>query len=555
MSKRIYSLKITTLALLLIALCSNIKAAKLSEGFESPSASSTTNNGASITYPSGIWWTNGITKPTNATPNDRSNGLYSMRMRGLAGPLNTLGMKFDKAGAGVLSFVYGSYSNHRGGKLWLEKSTTGADPAPTVTAGWEKVGDTITVGSWLGTHGVASYNINYSGNIRFRIVMKVTSDANTQVNIDDIEVTDYGVDQAATPQFSTVTSVCSAPQSVSLTSSTPGAAIYYTTDGSTPTTASALYSTPLQISATTTLKAIAAVAGKEDSRVNASALYFPIEVSTLSALQALIPTATTSATGSVYYKYTGEAIVTQSYKGTYYVVHLQDATGGFMVYDNLKNLTQTYAVGDKVTGFVGLLTNYYSLPEIYPYADFTKLSSGNTVTPKEITLSQLADNLLCLVKIKDLNFAEANGTIAFNPNTPYTISDATKAADAAAYVFKSPTGMTIDYQSKIIPAKSDVVCLVSRYTTKYELFSRNLQDITALVSAVKSTIAPTIPRIYSESSAIMLESAVTTDVSVYSTTGTEVISTTVTAGKSRIPMTKGLYVVKAGDTVAKVLVK
>jgi hypothetical protein len=46
-------------------------------------------------------------------------------------------------------------------------------------------------------------------------------------------------------------------QTVTLSDSTPGAVIYYTTNGTAPTTSSAVYSAPLQIGATTTIEAFA----------------------------------------------------------------------------------------------------------------------------------------------------------------------------------------------------------------------------------------------------------------------------------------------------------
>lgn len=54
---------------------------------------------------------------------------------------------------------------------------------------------------------------------------------------------------------------------VTIGSSTEGAAVYYTTNGSVPTTASTLYSTPVNITSTTTFKAIAVKSGLDNSVV------------------------------------------------------------------------------------------------------------------------------------------------------------------------------------------------------------------------------------------------------------------------------------------------
>lgn len=71
----------------------------------------------------------------------------------------------------------------------------------------------------------------------------------------------------ATPTFSPAPGTYASPLSVTLSDATPSAAIYYTTDGSTPTTSSTLYSAPIAVSVTTTIKAIAAASGLANSVV------------------------------------------------------------------------------------------------------------------------------------------------------------------------------------------------------------------------------------------------------------------------------------------------
>jgi Fn3 associated len=61
---------------------------------------------------------------------------------------------------------------------------------------------------------------------------------------------------------------------VSLSCVTDDATIYYTTDGSTPTTASAIYSTPFTVSDPTTVKAMAVASGYADSGVSTGSFAF-----------------------------------------------------------------------------------------------------------------------------------------------------------------------------------------------------------------------------------------------------------------------------------------
>lgn len=64
--------------------------------------------------------------------------------------------------------------------------------------------------------------------------------------------------QAPAPTFSPVPSTYANAQSVTINDSLSGATIYYTTNGTTPTTSSAVYSGPITVSATETIEAIAA---------------------------------------------------------------------------------------------------------------------------------------------------------------------------------------------------------------------------------------------------------------------------------------------------------
>jgi hypothetical protein len=77
---------------------------------------------------------------------------------------------------------------------------------------------------------------------------------------------------AATPTFSPVAGTYSSTQSVTISDTTAGATIYYTTDGSTPTTSSTKYTGAISVAATTTIRAIASATGFSNSAV-ASATY------------------------------------------------------------------------------------------------------------------------------------------------------------------------------------------------------------------------------------------------------------------------------------------
>ncbi len=124
----------------------------------------------------------------------------------------------------------------------------------------------------------------------------------------------------ATPSFSPPAGTYSSPQMVTISDATAGATIYYTTDGSTPTTASTVFTGPIAVSSTETIKAIAAAPGFSNSAVAtatytiappaATPTFSPVAGTYTSAQTVTISDATTGAT--IYYTTDGTTPTTAS---------------------------------------------------------------------------------------------------------------------------------------------------------------------------------------------------------------------------------------------------
>lgn len=82
----------------------------------------------------------------------------------------------------------------------------------------------------------------------------------------------YSLPVTAPPAFSLAAGTYTTAQTVTLTDSTPGAAIYYTTNGTSPTISSTFYTGAIPVSTTETIEAIAVAPGKVSSTI-ASAAY------------------------------------------------------------------------------------------------------------------------------------------------------------------------------------------------------------------------------------------------------------------------------------------
>ena len=107
-----------------------------------------------------------------------------------------------------------------------------------------------------------------------QVVQTATATASasgTYVNV-TVALVASGLPPAATPVFSPAGGNFLSSQSVSISDATSGAAIYYTTDGTTPSTNSPTYGGAITVSATETLEAIATAAGYAPSAVGSQYL-------------------------------------------------------------------------------------------------------------------------------------------------------------------------------------------------------------------------------------------------------------------------------------------
>jgi hypothetical protein len=495
-------------------------------------------------YSTGIWNVCGVTKTNPPKEEDRLNGLNSIRLWGRTAGSTSLNMKFNKSGAGVVSINYGSYGNHTGGKFKLQQSINDG-------TNWTDLGTEITVPAWNGTFLTYSAVVNYNGNIRFRIEMTATTGTNDKINVDNFMATDFGTEQVAMPTSSSPTGIYETAQTVTISSATSGATIYYTTDGTAPTTLSTVYSTlsPLNITTTTKIRAIAVAAGKVDSREEVVLISFPELVDNLAALYTKMAATGTNLT---YFKYTGDATVTASYTATYKTLFIQDNSAGILLSDTYRNTTLTNNVGDKITGIYAQVNRVNDSPQLYPYNDFTVISIGNIITPPVVTLADVPNRTNQLVQINDLYFDEANGTKTFGPNTPYIIHDASMATTTTT--FRTPSGMpNPDYNATIIPAKRNIICLIAKNNptaTTHYLFARNAADLNVTLSTIKDL---TLNSFSISNNKIYFETTTVEKVSVFSVNGQLITTVNSTVGRNSIALNNGIYIIKIGEKAVKVV--
>lgn len=172
------------LSLLFIGL-TTIANAQFTETFDNPVKGSYADGAASLD--SGNWYFAESLIGNLAA--DQKFGSHAVRM-GSALPSfgSRVQMQFDVPSAGTVEFYYGSYLTDgnagRHSVIQLQQSTNGGFE-------WTNVGDPLTTSNEF---NLAQFDVNFEGNIRFRIVKLeggTASSRNHRVNLDDFTVTEF----------------------------------------------------------------------------------------------------------------------------------------------------------------------------------------------------------------------------------------------------------------------------------------------------------------------------------------------------------------------------
>ena len=217
-----------------------------------------------------------------------------------------------------------------------------------------------------------------------------------------------GTETVSAPAFSHPAGTYYTPFELSMSTSSAGASIYYTTSGDEPTASSTLYTSPITISANTTVKAIA-VKGSLTSAVTTAVyeLGTATDVANIAAYQA--------ADSGTVVRFTSPVNVLAQNGNNLYV---KDATGYAYLYGSI---AQKYKNGDVIpAGFTGTRTKHNGEPElsVSTTSNFKAASGNSPIEPEVIQVSDVAaDYFAHYVLIKGANTSFAHKTITDNSGT------------------------------------------------------------------------------------------------------------------------------------------
>ena len=249
-----------------------------------------------------------------------------------------------------------------------------------------------------------------------KVVLQATE---AQVRINQIVVTTMAAGGVAAPTFSVAEGTYYEAQTVEIANPHGSGKVYYTTNGDDPTAASTEYTTPIEITATTTLKAVVVDGDKSSDITSATYTITTMpEVDNIAAFKKLGKGGIAKITCPL----TVAAVYTN--KSNYVNYYVQDEAGdGIVIYGAVADLPE-YAKTDIIpAGFIGTYAEFNGLPEIVDCEGLAEATETGTIVAAGCGVEDLAKDQICKVvelqgtEILDIsgsnfNIKDETGTVA-----------------------------------------------------------------------------------------------------------------------------------------------
>lgn len=305
------------------------------------------------------------------------------------------------------------------------------------------------------------------------VEIPAAADAKTiKINTITVHVADASSDYVATPAISGETNFLE-NTTVTITAE-EGLEVYYTLDGTDPTKASNKYTAPFELTATTTVKAIAYKGDKASAVVCKTFTKTP-----------LIGCAEVNALASGEIAYMKPFDVVYVVEGAGYI-YIKDETGNALIYSYDWDESTYFTPGDHVEGFIGKSSPYNGLPELKPncnYEDLTITKGGTPTEPTILTEVPEAADVHKYVQFNGVKFKE-DATFAKDKATNATMLVA-ETEVVLRNAFKFETALMANKQYNIVGFVALYNDAVQVYFLKAEALSTAVDNITIDQNAVK----------------------------------------------------------------------
>lgn len=347
-------------------------------------------------------------------------------------------------------------------------------------------------------------------------------------------------EQVATPQFTpsiaAVGGIHFDPFTVTITSDTDGAVIYYTTDGSEPTTSSPSYSTEIPVSATTTIKAIGVKDGMTNSIVASATYTFPTEVADIAEFIALPEGTVAKITGTL-------TVVTQQQTTNLFV---QDESGWLVIYGNSG---KTYQSGDQLTGVIGKFlmfgTPAYPELELISEIELPNGVAGEPAVPAVVAPENLTNaDLNRYVSFKNVEIAE-NITFTTTDREP----NGTIVTDDEAMIIRNHYNLiNTSFAAGDMVNLTGIVRTINSTIGIYLLSIENAGNVNINDTQADAT------KVYVTNGNVIIVSEQVQLVEIFNITGQKLVTKNIAEGTNNIPVNSGIVFVTIGGEVIKVVV-